>query len=540
MQTQARGPTKNSIEWWIKRIKDPVERQQILDSSYYKENKGMQQDSIFQALNYAISSSDLIALRQKYFGKSCTQWQDNPPELLPEPVEEGKVQISDYTVGAIKGQKVAVHCKTQDEWDTCLAIYKGTRLKNTEWATYKTETVMIVDDYKGCFGDTDYCNRNNYQIITGAQFLAANGQPVEHQYAVGEYVTCIPGKGQGSGWKKDKTFKIAKIINEQHKDYGNTLWPTDDGKSSGVWSDSVRYATLAEIDAIQGTGWQVGEKLPVEWIKKQVVYDGDDCKKVYNQDLSVWGTADRVVEEVRNGYAYISGTYHLWLAPKNQQQPVVSTPSLGNIGWQIGDIIHHNTDEDHTWVIESDGKGGIQSRVHNTGGIDKESVADVNHLISTGIWIVKRSTSSSAPIPVTAENVFIGMRVVATSQLAKQYTWHTDNGTNTGTIVQIKGGLMTVDWDNHGKLYHYTTDLLVAPTEQQVSNQVNNQSSNQTKTTEHEHKSKCIEGTAVNLPANPSTVCRADRRTTTPVRQSGQPLSTVRGYRSNSKGLRLI
>lgn len=74
-----------------------------------------------------------------------------------------------------------------------------------------------------------------------------------------------------------------------------------------------------------------------------------------------------------------------------QPIPELVNDGINLIGWNIGDELYHRSDDSHIWIMELDGKGGIQSRQTKYGQIDRENVKTVNDLISSGEWKIKSS-----------------------------------------------------------------------------------------------------------------------------------------------------
>lgn len=161
--------------------------------------------------------------------------------------------------------------------------------------------------------------------------------------------------------------------------------------------------------------------------------------------------------------------------------------------------------------------------------------------VITAQQFLAANTLVQSNIPVTEDNVYVGMKIVR----GKDWHWMEQDGGsgNTGTVIERSNpGWYRVKWLNIEKMQTYRVgsegehDLYTAPGETNKAT-INQLINNQPKTKQHDKEQQEHTGTAVNLSANPSTVCKSDRRAATPVRQSGQPILTIRGHRSNSKAV---
>ena len=82
----------------------------------------------------------------------------------------------EYTIEAIKGKRIAVHCPTQEEYDLVCPILNGkeNRLLPRHWETYRERTTIQWDENGGSYADDVYYKRKKYEIISAQTFLTAN------------------------------------------------------------------------------------------------------------------------------------------------------------------------------------------------------------------------------------------------------------------------------------------------------------------------------------------------------------------------------
>ena len=171
----------------------------------------------------------------------------------------------EYTIEAIKGKRIAVHCPTQEEYDLVCPILNGkeNRLNGSEWKNYGEKTAVQQDQYGGSFGDIPFYEKNKWEIISAQTFLTANNiktmtatekkiKELEDQlnelkeslkapqYKVGDWV-----------YIKDGGCRIGPGM-QGHKLTGNCYKISSDTRRGTKWGYTLE-GTPAECDTISGS-----------------------------------------------------------------------------------------------------------------------------------------------------------------------------------------------------------------------------------------------------------------------------------------------
>lgn len=92
--------------------------------------------------------------------------------------------VQDYSVKALMGKKIVVHCETEKEWEQCTSLIPKNRL-STDWKIASENSAFQVDQYGGSHSKVSYFRENGFQVITAQQFLAAN-TPIQSNVPVTE------------------------------------------------------------------------------------------------------------------------------------------------------------------------------------------------------------------------------------------------------------------------------------------------------------------------------------------------------------------
>lgn len=166
-------------------------------------------------------------------------------------------------------------------------------------------------------------------------------------------ITGIPVQDYSIGAIKDTKCYIRCTSEEQYLEVlrvlekGDILWGSGNKPTHyNYWNSSKRETIMFENGHItNGTtgqeipaseflsanqqpvkeesgGWCVGDKLENSWLKKQPAYS----KNGSNNGTFSMASGDREIEEVYNGYGYVSQTADMWLPPK--QQTILSTDPI--------------------------------------------------------------------------------------------------------------------------------------------------------------------------------------------------------------------
>lgn len=482
MEQNKVGP--QTAEWWVKRIADSCIRDRIMATNYYRNNKTNKYDSLCWALNDVVSRDEILDIRVKYFSPdhttaSHTDWVKEEAKLLPigEPQQ-------DLRVDKLIGTPTAIHCPTKKEWDTVYGLLKktGKYAASIEdcWKNYQEKSCIICNS---TYDRIVYCQSQSYPVVQAKDVIAANLPSTG--YKVGDWITVLDGGCRvGPGIQGHKlignSYRISSVDRQTPTEWKYTLEGNPAQTSAISWNKnyigSQPYIRLATPEEIAKA---TGTPLPTE--SKEWVCTSEDGVELYAGDSPVW---------VNIGANVIHSSCLL---------------KKHHIGTSIGE--------------------GMPYKVFSTEQAAKE-------------WIARQSTSQ---VPVTADNAYVGMKVVR----GKYWLYDNQDG-GVGCVGEIKeirsNKWCDVKWP-HGSKRDYPIGsenkyaLYIAPEEKSTSKSIIN-SQTKTKTNSYEESSNNT-GTAVKLSANSSTVCRADRGTATSVRQSGQPLITIRGHRSNGQGLRL-
>jgi len=84
------------------------------------------------------------------------------------------MDLKDLTIEKLRGTKVAVHCKTQEEWDE---VNKITEFNIIPWGGYDFEDFCCISMIRGFSPLNDYQTKG-FEIIPASDFIAANRKEV--------------------------------------------------------------------------------------------------------------------------------------------------------------------------------------------------------------------------------------------------------------------------------------------------------------------------------------------------------------------------
>ncbi len=542
MSTDIRGKPGLPEEYWIENPNADKDQQyseftKAINSRYTPEMSG-------ESKWYRIDE------KNKKFTKANSS-SDKPANGLPIlTYEDWKRLISndigDYSVDRLKGKNVGIYCPTENLWFKVNDLLKSTgwwtATIRDRWHMKKENSCIIVNS---TYDDKSYCERNGYQIISAESFLDAN-QPVEQTYKIGDRVERLAGEGHGYsqmipiGEKGTVTEPTVKITEHGGKAIG-VKWDIQ-GSYNCLPKNLKLVATTDEI--AQQDGWKVDDKLAQAWLCTNDTYER---YKGANRGKSSF-SSDRKVKQVKEGWAEISGTADIWLAPKHtymslpEQKAVPEVPVQGNIGRKVRMI--------DGYMGYKDGEIGIVTDTDSRNEILVVKMPEGHTLYPFSPSSPKAQCEwvhIPENIPVTAENAYVGMRVVR----GKDWSWKnqdTENGgTGVGTIRELKWGVV-VDWENGKGGLCYSIgenkkyDLYIAPSESKQVNQINNNQL-KTKTTENEYRKQQHTGKRsrwdIILPdSEEPIVSRSGGRTGTAGYSRGELPATQCGYKRVGKGIK--
>lgn len=344
---------------------------------------------------------------------SFAEWKD-----LIDPPKVKSVHITDdYSVANLKGKNVAIHCPNQGLWNKVVSLIPKCRLRNCDWDNYKERSCITHNEYNGSYGNTEFYQQENYQIITAEEFIAANEK--QHEYKVGDWVTTTSTDNNWSGEKGNKgkigtTYQIAEILGEdddiwykrttEHCDgvMGSSLRPaTPDeiSKAKGSTTSKVRVDktnAVIGLKVVRGKDWDFGTqdegKGNVGVISQLHGYYPKDPGSDWT--YVVWANGDGYCYRIGHDNKYDLYVHEEQVVSKTSRpvKPKYDTP----IGWKPGDSWRHK-----------DGTCGLSIAVHPKDddpnmyfidygeyGTNYIEVKRINEYVEKGIWIINPEEKS--------------------------------------------------------------------------------------------------------------------------------------------------
>lgn len=173
--------------------------------------------------------------------------------------------VGKYHIDKIRGQKIAIACPTQEEWDKVATILKRENYEEM-WRYNKEESCI---NPHSSYSDRNYYTQKEYTIISANQFLADNGVSVVHEYKVGDWVvtTSKDDNFVNDGMCGDigVVYQIAEINASRRNTWYRKTKTSEGGKGDGVIVTSLRPALPHEIP--HTNQWKVGDRF---WHKEHV------------------------------------------------------------------------------------------------------------------------------------------------------------------------------------------------------------------------------------------------------------------------------
>ena len=175
--------------------------------------------------------------------------------------------------------------------------------------------------------------------------------------------------------------------------YSYTAKNIDDYVNRRIWVPYVekKESTVKEM-------WKVGDILPSEWLNS--VEDFRTYKGKSRGSGNKYYSSHRVVEQVKEGWALISETNDLWLAPKDQY-PTYLTEStvkenIVSIGWKPGDSWRHKNNGCglSISVHPKDGDSNMYFIDYGKDGTAWRTVEEINRFVREGKWIINPDQKS--------------------------------------------------------------------------------------------------------------------------------------------------
>lgn len=412
----------------------------------------------------------------------------------------------------------------------------------TPYRSKKEEVAELLK--KGGFGDKFYGDSTWYEIkynLAEAHLSKREGVPVIEysvwknailgitEYKVGDWITFINGDCRcGVGTKGDSlignTYQISKVMednstNWQYQLVGNPFETTSiKGNNISIYNKEMyfRPATTAEIAKAQ----PVQEDYSISAIKNKKIAIHCSTAEEYAQVVTLCdnGLGKGNMSNKTNGFIAYGNRTHVMIynypgygtntdttCPVIEASQFLAANSLPTMkeatpeeisraqypvqeeGWKVGDQFQYG------------GKGTVYTISRSSEGIHKcyyikwmnDTVVKETSYTKEQIdgfwdklWIPCKSQPVEANIPVTVDNVYIGMKVVATKAFLQQYT-SLNNDAN-GIIISLAiSGIpkMRVRF-KHNTLYVAYSELTVAPqdTKEVNSSTINQSISSQIKT----------------------------------------------------------
>jgi len=143
-------------------------------------------------------------------------------------------------------------------------------------------------------------------------------EPEKVVFKEGDYVYIVSNPAKYESIIEGDVVKVCTVLG-----YGAKLQANCNQQELFFIFDCIRPATPEEISLAQGKQqttpvedqWKVGDVLPEKWLNSFTTFYTGPKKESYDTLVDFYG--DREVESVdENGYAYISGTIHVYLGPK--------------------------------------------------------------------------------------------------------------------------------------------------------------------------------------------------------------------------------
>lgn len=583
----------NTVEWWIRCIKDPTIRDEIMTDAKYKEYKNLElskSDNLGTALTYALSSSNprkeelrnagygignetIELLTQPYIGDLQangvqSSYKENDWVYLLEEREQTAKIGEVYQVGGnypddiwlkgVKGypnyylQKDAIRPATPEE------ISKAT-VRSNDWQVGEVLPNRWLDtvEVRRADGSLYTCalwngNRTVEKVNKGKAVISDSIglwlKPKSNYPTYPEQPSTIQWK-EGD-WVEVLDTAIVKGYNSRDIGY---IWQLDEEAAKDLNAGTIciekanKYATnfyptdLKKVDGPHPTTstFKAGDRI------KRTVCPGGSIS-VGDEGIVTAVETDKMLSvSWDNGNAErCNANYAEKLPPKAPDME-----SEYKVGQRV--IVHSGAnikgfDGSRGKILAVDKHASKQPHIH----VEFESGARIHCYPETNTSFNVEILPYEIPgnnIPVTVEkvtatNVYVGMRVCRTPEFCKK-NYMDAADTKIGGSVRNTDPIQ-IDWDNgSGNNTKYKDGHLYIHNEQvkSESNQVNNQKL-KTQTNEHS-KEECSNqdsyqytGTAINLCADQEGISTGQSRAGYSLRCDGQPELTTSKYCTNTKG----
>lgn len=216
----------------------------------------------------------LTERRQTFRALSTNGQTYNPytPEQTKFTPECEYIEPELYTVEALKGKDVAIHCKTQEEWDEVTEILGYKWKIHSKWEDYGDRTCISTKDTQYC--RLTYYDRANYQIIPAELFIKHNTkQPTMDKQAIQEQIQTLKDQLQkledsmkepvwepkigdwvitmGTGKDRDNCSDLPQGSIYQIVEIADNWYRRKKDQAIGIKKSGLRPATPAEIKAAE-------------------------------------------------------------------------------------------------------------------------------------------------------------------------------------------------------------------------------------------------------------------------------------------------
>lgn len=184
--------------------------------------------------------------------------------------------LKDYSVDAIKGKNIAIHCVTQEEWDKVRAIMAPDNPDRCQTA-YRTGGHCLSHDGTGMYGmshcSKEWYENKRYQIIPASIFIAHNEKKEEPWVPkVGDYII---GKEDGIAPGKQASPKKVSIVTVVNPHGNETIEykVIETGHTTWERNRYIRKATEEEIKKAT---------------RKLLSFKTEDGYDLYDGDIPIW------------------------------------------------------------------------------------------------------------------------------------------------------------------------------------------------------------------------------------------------------------
>lgn len=387
--------------------------------------------------------------RNCYYTKPDTELPIVPYELWksileqPDPQAEPVAIKPRYHIDNVMDQNIAISCPTIELWDAVIKLIPNNRLTSSKWEIYeKAGNAININKAGGSHCHISWYKEERYLIITAEEFLRDNGVAVpQPKWSIvttdgvtvyeGDKVWWVNPDGKTlHGGMNGNEWLTALPGNERAVEAGYKVFSTYEA------AEKYRQEQL-EPPSTEKEMWKVGDILPSEWLDSGIE-DYRSYKGKSRGTSKKYYIGHRCVEQVREGWALISDTADIWLAPKDQYPtyPKAGSPDIVAKDGSIHDVKTVEPMIERTWKI-GDKFTNVEGAIITITGPDEVDT----HVLATWVkrdgsiihgkpaktgidkWLQRKEwvPYNPEPIPVTKENAYIGMKVIHDAKCESKY-----------------------------------------------------------------------------------------------------------------------